>query len=108
MESKKHDKHVCKVGIFTDILGGKWKLAILWNLRNKTLRFGQLANVIEGVSRKVLSDQLQQMEKDRLIIRKSYNEIPPRVEYSLTKTGKELEPLFNKLEEWVDLNYLKN
>ena len=44
----------------------------------------------------------------RLIIRKSFNEIPPRVEYSLTKTGKELEPLFNKLEEWVDLNYLKN
>ena len=77
-------------------------------MTNKTLRFGQLANVIEVVSRKVLSDQLQQMEKDRLIIRKSYNEIPPRVEYSLTKTGKELEPLFNKLEEWVDLNYLKN
>ena len=77
-------------------------------MTNKTLRFGQLANVIEVVSRKVLSDQLQQMEKDRLIIRKSYNEIHPRVEYSLTKTGKELEPLFNKLEEWVDLNYLKN
>ena len=107
MKNIDHNKHICKVGIFTEIVGGKWKLAILWNLRNKTLRFGQLATIIKGISRKVLSDQLQKMETDKLISRKSFNETPPRVEYSLTKIGKNLEPLFFKLEEWVDLNYIK-
>jgi DNA-binding HxlR family transcriptional regulator len=87
------------------MLGGKWKLAILWNLRNKKLRFGQLASVMDGVSRKVLSDQLQQLENDGLILRKSFNETPPRVEYSKTNIAKKLEPLFLKLEEWIDENY---
>jgi DNA-binding HxlR family transcriptional regulator len=105
MNNKKHNDHVCKVGIFTKMLGGKWKLAILWNLRNKKLRFGQLASIMDGVSRKVLSDQLHQLENDGLILRKSFNETPPRVEYSITNIAKKLEPLFLKLEEWIDENY---
>jgi len=105
MNNKKQNDHVCKVGIFTKMLGGKWKLAILWNLRNKKLRFGQLASIMDGVSRKVLSDQLQQLENDGLILRKSFNETPPRVEYSKTNIAKKLEPLFLKLEEWIDENY---
>ena len=105
MNNKKHNDHVCKVGIFTKMLGGKWKLAILWNLRNKKLRFGQLASIMDGVSRKVLSDQLHQLENDGLILRKSFNETPPRVEYSRTTIAKKLEPLFLKLEEWIDENY---
>ena len=105
MNNKKHNDHVCKVCIFTKMLGGKWKLAILWNLRNKKLRFGQLASIMDGVSRKVLSDQLQQLENDGLILRKSFNETPPRVEYSKTNIAKKLEPLFLKLEEWIDENY---
>mgnify|MGYP000338839073 FL=1 len=107
MNEKKKIPKICKVGLFTKILGGKWKLAILWNLRDKTLRFGQLASIMDGVSRKVLSDQLQQLESDGLVSRKSYNETPPRVEYSRTTIAKNLEPLFNKLEEWVDSNYFK-
>lgn len=107
MNEKKNVPQICKVGLFTKILGGKWKLAILWNLRDKTLRFGQLASIMDGVSRKVLSDQLQQLESDGLVSRKSYNETPPRVEYSRTTIAKNLEPLFNKLEEWVDSNYFK-
>jgi DNA-binding HxlR family transcriptional regulator len=105
---KTQNEHICKISIFTNIIGGKWKLAILWNLRNRTLRFGQLASVIDGISRKVLSDQLQQMDKDGLVIRKSFNETPPRVDYSLTKIAKNLDPLFVKLEEWVDINYINN
>ena len=96
---------VCPVGIFTEKLGGKWKLEIIYHLRNKTLRFGQLAAIIDGISRKVLTDHLKEMEKDQLIFRKSYNETPPRVEYSLTPAAKDLDPLLEKLGEWVHKHY---
>ena len=62
-------------------------------MRNNTLRFGQLATVIDGISRKVLTDHLKEMEKDQLIFRKSYSETPLRVEYSLTPVAEDLEPL---------------
>jgi len=92
---------LCPTSIFANKLGGKWKLSIIYNLKNKNLRFGQLAVLIEGVSRKVLTEHLRQMEADQLITRKVYKEIPPRVEYGLTQAGKDLMPLFQKIDEWV-------
>ena len=95
---------ICPVKFFTKKLGGKWKLSIIYNLRNRSLRFGQLAVIIDGISRKVLTDQLNQMEIDGLINRKSYKESPPRVEYSLTKSSLDLIPLFAKIDDWVGLH----
>ena len=92
---------ICSASAFTEKLGGKWKLSIIYNLRNRKLRFGQLATRIEGVSRKVLTDHLKQMEVDGLIKRESFKETPPRVEYSLTHASKELEPVLSSIDHWV-------
>jgi DNA-binding HxlR family transcriptional regulator len=98
-------KELCPTSIFAEKLGGKWKLAIIYNLRNRNLRFGQLANLVDGVSRKVLTEHLRQMEEDKLIVRTVYKEIPPRVEYGLTQAGKDLMPLFQKIDDWVRKHY---
>lgn len=97
---------LCSASAFTHKLGGKWKLAIIYNLRNRKLRFGQLATRIDGVSRKVLTDHLKQMENDGLIKRESFKETPPRVEYSLTHASQELEPVLVAIDFWV--NNLEN
>ncbi len=83
-----------------EIIGGKWKPIILYNLTFGTRRFGQIDVRIPGISRKVLTEQLRQLEKDGLITRKQYNEIPPRVEYSLTELGKSLSPVFKEMSMW--------
>jgi len=101
----KRIKELCPTSIFAEKLGGKWKLAIIYNLRNRNLRFGQLANLVDGVSRKVLTEHLRQMEEDKLIVRTVYKEIPPRVEYGLTQAGKDLMPLFQKIDDWVRKHY---
>ncbi|MAD50444.1 MAG: transcriptional regulator [Flavobacteriales bacterium] len=98
-------EELCPTSIFAEKLGGKWKLAIIYNLRNRNLRFGQLANLVDGVSRKVLTEHLRQMEEDKLIVRTVYKEIPPRVEYGLTQAGKDLMPLFQKIDDWVRKHY---
>ena len=98
-------EELCPTSIFAEKLGGKWKLAIIYNLRNRNLRFGQLANLVDGVSRKVLTEHLRLMEEDKLIVRTVYKEIPPRVEYGLTQAGKDLMPLFQKIDDWVRKHY---
>jgi DNA-binding HxlR family transcriptional regulator len=103
----KNIEQICSTSVFTDKLGGKWKLAIIYNLRSRQLRFGQLATLVHGISRKVLTEHLKQMESDNLITRKEYKEIPPKVEYSLTEAGKDLLPLFQKIDSWVTKHYLK-
>lgn len=79
-------KELCPVESFTEMLGGKWKLLIINTIRKKGIvRFGQLATSIPNISRKVLTDQLKSLHRDNLISRKQYQQIPPKVEYSLTK-----------------------
>ena len=85
-----NENKFCTASVFTEKLGGKWKLSIIYNLSNKSLRFGQLAAVIDGISRKVLTDHLNQLVDDKLINRESFKETPPRVEYSLTDAAKKL------------------
>ena len=90
----------CPVTAALELIGGKWKTIILYSLSNGKRRFGEIAVRIPDVSRKVLTEQLKELEADGLIRRKEFKEIPPRVEYSLTETGRSLSSVFNALEIW--------
>ncbi|MDJ1499623.1 helix-turn-helix domain-containing protein [Xanthocytophaga agilis] len=81
-------------------LGSKWKPIIVCVIRDKKVRFGQLAAIMDVISRKVLTDQLRELEADGILIREEFKELPPRVEYSLTQKGLDLLPIFSLLEEW--------
>ena len=96
-------KELCPVESFTEMLGGKWKLIIINTIRKKgVVRFGQLATSIPNISRKVLTDQLKSLHKNNLISRKQFQQIPPKVEYSLTKKADGLCSVFKTIEDWVN------
>jgi DNA-binding HxlR family transcriptional regulator len=96
----------CPVTATLDLIGGKWKTIILYALLSGKRRFGEIAVRIPDISRKVLTEQLKELETDGLILRESYKEIPPRVEYSLTDLSKSLSPVFRELEIWGTENVL--
>ncbi|GAB2615857.1 winged helix-turn-helix transcriptional regulator [Belliella aquatica] len=98
----------CPVSILLQLIGGKWKPIILYVLRSNKRRFGEISARIPTISRKVLTEQLKELERDGLIERKQFKEIPPRVEYSLTEFGKSLAPVLNEMEKWGNENFLKN
>ena len=76
-------QYICGVAVSLEIIGGKWKGVILWHLCHKTLRFSQLRRRLQGVTQKMLTQQLRELERDGLVNRKVFAEVPPRVEYSL-------------------------
>ena len=82
------------------IVGGKWKPIIISHLKNSPKRFGKLDVLIPTISRKVLASQLSELVEHNMLDRISFPETPPRVEYHLTKKGKELVPIFESLAEW--------
>ncbi len=90
----------CHITNVMKILGGKWKLPILQRLMEGKMRFSALSELIPTLSRKVLSAQLKQLEKDGLVIRKKYSQIPPKVEYSLTHHAVKLRPIIEFLSGW--------
>jgi DNA-binding HxlR family transcriptional regulator len=91
----------CPVSYALSILDGKWKLPIVWIVgKEKVIRFNELKRKLSSVSNIMLSKSLQELEADHIIIRTQYNEIPPRVEYSLTDLGESLTPALNLLGEW--------
>jgi DNA-binding HxlR family transcriptional regulator len=96
----KKETSSCHITNVMKILGGKWKLTILYRLMEGKMRFSALSGLIPTLSRKVLSDQLKQMEKDGLVIRKKYSQIPPKVEYSLTQHAIKLRPIIEFLSGW--------
>ena len=96
----------CFVTASIELIGGKWKTIILYSLLSGTRRFGEIAVRIPDISRKVLTEQLKELESDGLIVREQYKEIPPRVEYSLTDLGKSLSSVFRELEIWGTENLL--
>ncbi|MXS71822.1 winged helix-turn-helix transcriptional regulator [Chryseobacterium binzhouense] len=100
MKKNEMMKYNCPLGKAMSALGSKWKPIIALVIKDRKLRFGELAVRINVISRKVLTDQLREMETDGLIIREEFKEIPPRVEYSLTEKGLALLPILYLLEEW--------
>jgi DNA-binding HxlR family transcriptional regulator len=90
----------CPVEITLALLGNKWKVLILRELFAGKKRFGELARSMPGISQKMLTQQLRQMEDDDLVSRKIHAEVPPRVEYSLTGTGKSLSPILEAMHSW--------
>lgn len=83
-----------------DVIGGKWKPLILFVLKENTLRFSEVHKSIEGITQKMLTQQLRELEADGLISRKIYPEVPPKVEYSMTEYGKSLLPVLRSMSEW--------
>lgn len=90
----------CPMGVSIRVLGGKWKLAILWRLIHGSVRFNELERLLGGVTHKILAQQLKEMEADGLVARKVHAEVPPKVEYSLTETGRSLAPLLDAMCAW--------
>lgn len=100
----------CPLLLTQRIILGKWKLSIIWFLgHNKVMRFTELKKAFDdsGLSQKMLTQHLRELEDDDIVKRKSYNEVPPRVEYSLTKKGSKFMEVINKMEEWGK-EYMKN
>lgn len=93
--------NACSLVHAMNIVGGKWKPIILYLLSNGSLRFGKLLVFTPTISKKVLADQLKELEEDGLIIRNKFAEIPPRVEYSLSEDGKALLPVLKSLSDWT-------
>ena len=96
----------CPVTAYLHVMGGHWKPIIVWYIRSKPLRFKELQEAMPDISTKVLSAQLKELEEDVILLRKTFNEVPPRVEYSLTNYGKSLLPALTVLREW-GLKHLK-
>lgn len=94
----------CSMELTLDILGGKWKPIIIWQLGKKTMRFNELRRSLPNITQKMLTQQLRSLEKDELINRVIYNQVPPKVEYSLTDYGRSLLPILNDLCKWA-INY---
>lgn len=98
---KKMEEHVdCPVGTAIAIIGGKWKLPILYTLKSGVMRFNELQKALPQITQKMLTQQLREMEADGLIIRKVYAEVPPKVEYSVTPLTEKLDPVLNELRAW--------
>jgi len=102
MENEKH----CPVESTLDLIGGKYKALILWHLSDSTLRFSELRKAISGATAKMLTQQLRELESQKLIHREVFPIIPPKVEYSLTDLGRSLLPILVAMRDW-GANYLK-
>ncbi|MFJ8972375.1 MULTISPECIES: helix-turn-helix domain-containing protein [Streptomyces] len=91
---------VCGIDAAMDVIGGKWKVLILWALNERTCRFGELRRAVTGVSEKVLNSHLKELEDDGIVHREVYAEVPLRVEYSLTPLGLSLNAALEPLGLW--------
>ncbi|MFZ6012114.1 MAG: winged helix-turn-helix transcriptional regulator, partial [Bacteroidota bacterium] len=98
----------CAVDYAFQRIGGKYKGRILWVLREDRKRYGELKRAIVGVTHKMLAQALKELEADGLVARQVYFEVPPRVEYSLSESGRELIPFIQLLREWAVQQMEKN
>ncbi|NJM07416.1 helix-turn-helix transcriptional regulator [Candidatus Gracilibacteria bacterium] len=90
----------CPVEVTLDIIGGKWKQLILYYLLQGTKRFNELRRMMPNVTQQMLTTQLRELERDGIVHRKVYAEVPPKVEYSLTERGRSLEPILLAMLAW--------
>ena len=96
----KEEVPACPVATTVQLIGSKWKLLILRNLRMRPWRFNELRRDLVGVSQKVLTDSLRAMEDDGIITRTVYPEVPPRVEYALSPLGESMGPILDAMAKW--------
>lgn len=90
----------CPVATTVQLIGSKWKLLIIRNLRTRPWRFNELQKDLRGISQKVLTDSLRALEADGLVTRTVYAEVPPRVEYALSELGETMRPILDAMEQW--------
>ena len=96
----KEEMPACPVATTVALIGSKWKLLIIRNLRVRPWRFNELRKDLEGISQKVLTDSLRSLEDDGIITRTVYPEVPPRVEYALSDLGESMRPIIDSMEAW--------
>lgn len=105
MPTYDHKNGMCPIEYTLKVVGGKWKILILYYLMvDKVKRYGELKKNITGITHKMLSSQLKELENDRIILRKEYHQIPPKVEYSLTEKGVTLLPVLEMMSDWGTRN----
>lgn len=102
MSSKTHLS--CPINAAVAALADKWKILLILVLQHRTWRFGELLHAIDGIAPKVMVRQLRSLEADGIVVRTAYAEVPPRVEYALTGSGRSLLPILNDLQRWVVAN----
>ena len=102
MEAKQveFERASCPVERTLEVIGGRWKVLILRELFPGVRRFGQLHRALHGITQKMLTQQLREMEEDGIIHREVYLQVPPKVEYSLTPLGESLKPIIASMHEW--------
>ncbi len=88
----------------SNVISGKWKVLILWHLSVRSYRFGELRNLLPGISEKVLTAQLRELEADGLVLRDSAHTVPPRVDYRLSPAGDQLVPLMQDMCDWATVH----
>ena len=100
----RHDSYTCNNGCpveaTLEMIGGKWKGVILYHLMERTYRFGELKRVMSGITQRMLTKQLRELEADGIIQRKVYAQVPPKVEYSLTESGESLRGIITMMRDW--------
>ena len=107
LSNSKQDNESCPITGSINIFGGKWKPEAIYHINLGPKRFNQLKRLIPGVTQRMLTKQLHELERDGIIARKQYLEIPPKVVYSMTELGKTLIPIFQELEKWTMKNIQK-
>ncbi|WP_216853717.1 winged helix-turn-helix transcriptional regulator [Phytoactinopolyspora halotolerans] len=100
MSQRNPQSYVCGLDAAIDVVGGKWKVLILWTLSEGRKRFGELKRCLDGVSEKMLIQHLRELERDGVVHREVHNVVPPRVEYSLTEYGVALNEALRPLGAW--------
>jgi DNA-binding HxlR family transcriptional regulator len=90
----------CPAESTVELIGGRWKIIILWHLFQGVKRYSELQRALGGVTQKVLTQQLRDMERDGLVTRTVYPQVPPKVEYSLTSLGMSLKPVVDAIHRW--------
>jgi len=96
---KRRDKR-CPAELTLDIIGGRWKVLIVWQLFQGARRFSELSRALEGITQKMLTQQLRELEHDGIVHRQVYAQVPPKVEYSLTPLGESLRSVVDAMCEW--------
>ena len=99
-------QYKCGIDVTLALVGGKWKASILWHLAQETMRFSDLQRQFSDITRKMLTQQLRELEADGLVHREVYPQVPPKVEYSLTEVGRTLFPVLDLMGDW-GRTYLK-